>query len=195
MRGIRVLALVLASQACVQARAEPVAAQTWPIDAAHSQAGFWLRPVWIRRIEGEFPLLEGVVLQMPGSDQLRVDVRIDVRALRMARASQVSWAHSPEFFDVERHPWIRFQSGPVSPRRLREGGPVTGVVTLRGVTRAAHFVLEPAACADPGFACPVRATGQVRRSLFGMNSRRLALGDHVNLEFSIRLAGAAGDGR
>lgn len=161
-------------------------AQTHAIDPDQASASFWIRPVWIKRIEGVFPVLEGVAVREHGDT--RVDVRIDVRALQMSRASHVSWAQSPEFFDVQRHPWIRFQSDPITPQRLREGGQIEGQVTLRGVTRRVRFELEPSACENPGMECAVRATGEVRRSAFGMDARRLALGDSVHLAFSVRLA-------
>lgn len=165
--------------------------QSWAIDGQQSKAGFWLRPAWIKRIDGTFPALEGVAEFNAVNQSVRVDVRIDVRALQMSRTGQVEWAHSPEFFDVERHPWIRFQSLPTSETVLREGGTVEGEITLRGNTRSAQFTLQPATCAKPGFECPVQASGQIRRSLFGMDAKRLALGDTVHLEFSLRLAETA----
>lgn len=162
--------------------------QSWAIDAQHSKAGFWLRPAWIKRIDGRFPSLEGMVEFNAAERTVRVDVRIDVRALQMNRAVQVEWAHSPEFFDVARYPWIRFQSLPMPLHLLHEGGTVRGEVTLRGETRSVEFTVKPAACAKPGFECPVQAGGQIRRSLFGMDAKRLALGDQVHLDFSLRLA-------
>lgn len=171
--------------------AEMASAQTHTIDADHANAGFWIRPVWLKRIEGVFPVLEGMAEHDPQRGTTRVDVRIDVRALQMSRASYVTWAQSEEFFDVERYPWIRFQSDPIPARRLREGGEIVGEVTLRGITRPVRFVLEPATCQTPGFDCAVRATGEVRRSAFGMDARRLALGDTVHLAFSVQLTGGA----
>lgn len=168
--------------------ANAAGAQTHAIDTDEASASFWIRPVWLKRIEGVFPVLEGVAEHDPESGSTRVDVRIDVRALQMNRASHVTWAQSAEFFDVERHPWIRFRSDPIPEKLLREGGGIGGQVTLRGITQPVRFVLEPAACDAPGFDCAVRATGDVRRSAFGMDARKLALGDTVHLAFSVRLA-------
>ncbi len=167
--------------------ADMACAQTHAIDSDHASASFWIRPVWLKRIEGVFPVLEGVAEHDPQRGETRVDVRIDVRALQMSRASHVIWAQSAEFFDVDRHPWIRFRSDPIPARLLRAGGEIGGQVTLRGITQPVRFVLEPAACETPGFGCAVRATGDVRRSAFGMDARRLALGDTVHLAFSVRL--------
>lgn len=184
--GVVLILGMVAEMACAQTQTH-----THTIDADQASASFWIRPVWLKRIEGVFPVLEGVAERDPQRGTTRVDVRIDVRALQMSRASYVTWAQSDEFFDVERYPWIRFQSDPIPARRLREGGEIGGQVTLRGITRPVRFVLEPAACDTPGFGCAVRATGDVRRSAFGMDARRLALGDTVHLAFSVQLAGEA----
>ena len=34
-----------------------VSAQTWPIDAERASASFSVRPLWLKRIEGHFPVL------------------------------------------------------------------------------------------------------------------------------------------
>lgn len=172
---------------------DPAAAQprVHVIDAAQASASFWIRPIWLKRIEGTFPVLEGVVEGSGADGAMAVDVRIDVRALQMGRASHVSWAQSAEFFDVARHPWIRFRSEPVSPQQLLAGGEVAGELTLRGVTRAVRFELQPASCTRPGFDCAVRATGELSRSDFGMDAKKHALSDTVHLDFSVRLLEAA----
>lgn len=173
---------------CLGMVADMATAQTHAIDPDQASASFWIRPAWLKRIEGVFPVLEGVVEQDRQRKSTRVDVRIDVRALQMSRASYVTWAQSPEFFDVERYPWIRFRSDAISTQQLREGGQIGGEVTLRGIVQRVQFTLAPATCDAPGIACPVRATGEVRRSMFGMNARRVALGDTVHLAFAVQLA-------
>lgn len=173
---------------CLSMAADMASAQIHTIDPDQASASFWIRPVWIKRIEGVFPVLEGTVERDAARGSTRVDVRIDVRALQMSRASHVIWAQSPEFFDVERYPWIRFHSDAISARTLREGGEIDGEVTLRGATRRVRFLLEAATCDQPGIGCAVRATGDVKRSAFGMDARKLALGDTVHLAFSVQLA-------
>lgn len=172
---------------------DPAAAQprVHVIDATQASASFWIRPIWLKRIEGTFPVLEGVVEGSGENGAMTVDVRIDTRALQMGRASHVSWAQSVEFFDVARHPWIRFRSEPVLPQQLLAGGEVAGELTLRGVTRAVRFELQPASCTRPGFDCAVRATGELSRSDFGMDAKKHALSDTVHLDFSVRLLEAA----
>ena len=183
------IAALLLTLACPDA-----SAQTWPIDAERASASFSVRPLWLKRIEGHFPVVEGVLVRDPERDTLSVDVRIDARALQMTRGSWLTWAQSEEFFDVERHPWIRFRSLPFAAHRLREGGTIEGQATLRGVTRPIRFQLAPATCPAPGSACPLHAEGEVNRSLFGMDAHRVALGDRVRLSFSVMLDPASDQG-
>lgn len=182
MRGLLLLALTLTSGW------NDVSAQTWTIDPDRASASFGVRPLWLKRIEGHFPVVEGLLVRDREHDTYSVDVRIDARALQMGRAAWVTWAQSAEFFDVQQHPWIRYRSLPFPAHRLREGGPIEGLATLRGVTRTIHFELQAARCSAPGAACPILAVGEVSRSEFGMDARRLTLGDSVRLSFSVMLA-------
>ena len=165
--------------------------QTLVIDSTRASASFWIRPVWLKRIEGVFPVLEGTAFRQLKDGSLVVDVGIDVRALQMQRGSYLTWAQSTEFFDVERHPWIRFRADAITPQRLREGGEITGWLELRETRGPIGFELEPASCDTPGIDCPVRASAAISRSAFGMDARRLALGDLVHLSISVYLTEAS----
>lgn len=160
------------------------------VDTAQSRATFSLRALLVKRIEGEFGRVEGVITRDAAAGRFGVDVRIDANSVSMSRASFADWARSADFFDAARQPWIRFRADEQPERALRDGGEVRGELTLRGVTRAASFVLEPSECPRPGIDCAVRARGEVRRSDFGMDARRIVLGDRVRLEFAIRAQAA-----
>jgi len=156
------------------------------IDSDRSHAEFWIRPLWIKRIDGRFPVIEGEVKFDPDG-MTHVEVEIDARAVQMDTLAQVRFAQSEKFFDVERHPVIRFRSRPVPRERLFEAGPVFGTVTLRGVTAPVQLEAQLMTCADPGFDCPLKASGEISRSRFGMDSHQLAMGDQVHLDFTLWL--------
>lgn len=100
---------------------------TWQLDAVHSKIGFSVTHLGVSTFRGSFGLIDGAL----DADGLRgtadvASVAIDEPGLR---------AHllSPEFFDAERHPELRFRS-----REIRvEGGAVAvdGEITIKGVTR------------------------------------------------------------
>jgi polyisoprenoid-binding protein YceI len=159
--------------------------EAWRIDPVRSEAGFGVRVLLLRKVYGEFHPLEGFVYRDPETGLADVEVRIDTRGLRMKNPDHAEWARSPEFFDAQHHPEIRFASAPFPLELLREGGPLYGTLTLRGVSAGVRLELLPADCARPGFDCPVRALGDVERSQFGMNARRYAVSDKVQLNFAI----------
>lgn len=156
------------------------------IDTAHSFAGFSVRAAWVKRIDGRFAHIEGVV--RPQVDQAwLLEVRVASGSVLMGRESHEDWARSADFFDTARHPWIEFRAAGLSKTLLHEGGEIEGVLTLRGISRPVRFELVPAECARPGVECPVQARGEVDRSQFGMTARRVFVSDKVKLSFDIRL--------
>lgn len=164
----------------------PLPAETLQIDSAQSQAGFALRALWLKRVEGDFTSVEGVIEPDRERGHFGVNVRIAAASVRMEKTEHAEWASGPDCFDAARYPWIEFRAAAVPERVLREGGEVPGELTLRGITRKVSFTVAPSECPRPGIGCAVRASGEVQRSEFGMQARRLLLGDRVRLSFEIR---------
>lgn len=156
------------------------------IDTARSLAGFSVRAAWIKRIDGRFAHIEGVI-RPEAEDRYVLEVRIASGSVLMGRESHEDWARSPDFFDTEHHPWIEYRAAGLPGRLLQEGGSIDGVLTLRGISRSVRFELLPSDCPQPGFDCPVQARGELDRSEFGMDARRLFVSDRVKLSFDIRL--------
>lgn len=184
-------ALILALGLLLLLGSTSVPAQSLQIDVDRTDAGFWVRPFWLKRIEGTFPIVEGTVQRDLETGSWYVDLQIDARALQMQRAASLAWAQGPEFFDVEQHPYIRYRSRAIDSERLQTGGLIEGELSLRGVTRTLELDVTPAACPEPGLACPVQVQGEVSRSAFGMDARRLSLGDAVHLWLVMQLVPAA----
>ena len=167
-------------------------AETLLIDTAQSSAGFALRALWVKRIDGSFTRVEGVIDRAPATARFDVDVRIAADSVKMEKEDHARWARSEDFFDASRHPWIHFRAEAVPEGVLRDGGEIRGNLTLRGATRPVGFQVAPAECEHPGRDCAVHASGDVQRSDFGMDARRVVLGDKVRLEFTIRTHRHAG---
>lgn len=178
--------LGLAGLLCLGAAAS-AQAESLLIDRERSHAGFSLRAVWVKRIDGEFTGVQGTVTRDAAGGRVAVDVRIDTQSVTMAKESYADWARSEDFFDASRHPWIQFRADDIPEQLLRNGGSSNGMLTLRGITRPVQLVIEASACPRPGLDCAVRASGEVKRSEFGMDARRVVLGDKVQLQFSVRL--------
>lgn len=181
----------LAGLLCVGAA--PAHAETLLIDTAESRASFEVRVLLVKRIDGRFPRVEGVIGRDRAAGRFDVDVRVAADAVQMDKAGHADWARSADFFDTARHPWIQFRAAGLPESLLQDGGPIEGELTLRGVTRPVRFMLEASECPRPGIDCAVRAEGAVQRGDFGMAAKRFVLSDRVQLDFAIRVH-APGDG-
>lgn len=165
--------------------------ETAHIDSAHSHARFAVRMLWVRQVEGRVDKLRGTV-SMDDSGHARVSVTINVAQIHMDTARYKTMLLSEDFFDAARHPSVHFQSRDFATRLLRDGGDITGTLTMRGVTHAVQFKLLPAECGQvPITDCLVRVQGVVERSNYGMTAHRFTVADNVQLQLAIRLQHAA----
>lgn len=155
------------------------------LDSARSHVGFTVKVIWLVGISGQFGKVDGTVHVDRFRSQVSVDARIDVDAVSMSSKSYEDWVKSPEFFDVAKYPQIEFRSEPFPQARLRRGGDLPGMLTIRGIRQPVKFQLQPSACERPAYDCPIEVEGVIRRSEFEMRSRRGTLSDKVELQFSV----------
>jgi len=155
------------------------------LDSVRSHATFSVKVMWLITVHGRFGKVHGTV----DVDRFRnfavVDARIDADAVEMSTKSYEDWVKSDEFFDVAKYPEIRFVSESFPLQRLRKGGQLSGTLTIRDTALPTTFDLEPAPCEHPAYECPIVVSGSIRRSAFGMRSRRGALSDKVDLHFEV----------
>jgi len=107
----------------------------WSIDPAHSRIGFHVRHLMISNVHGQFGKWDGVLEFDPDeSTQSRVSVKIDASSVDTREPQRDGHLRSVEFFDVENHPHITFETTEVE-RHTLDGYEVSGNLTIRGVTR------------------------------------------------------------
>ena len=161
-------------------------------DTARARAEFEVHVMWLFPVHGRFGTLQGTIAVDRLHATAKVDARIDGNDVHMRSAGNEDWVKSAEFFDAEHFPQIQFVSESFPLVLLKSGGKIDGVLTIRGVTRRARFELAESDCPDAiARTCPVEAAGTIRRSDFGMRSRRGALSDKVQLELSVYVLPAA----
>jgi polyisoprenoid-binding protein YceI len=187
---------LLAALAGVAGHTQPMPRPAPPaslqIDGTRSEARF---VVYLRiglRTQGRIPKVSG---EMAGdvASGWRVLVVADGRSLVVKGPKWMDRStRSSDFLDVDAHPEIRFHSEPISDHVLREGGPIRGQLTLRGLTRAVSFRLLPSACAHPGRDCDLQVNGTINRKDFGMTAHPVSVKDGVELHMRVRLHAAAG---
>lgn len=166
----------------------PVHAADYRIDPARSHAAFGVRLLWLTQVTGRFEQINGDVTLSSLHDTAVVDAQIAVDSIQMSSDRFRRWVLAPEFFDVAHYPAIHFVSDPISLAKLEKGGDLGGTLTLRGVTRPAHFELLPSSCPlSAPQDCVISVRGTIQRSDFGMNGHRTAVSDRVDLGMSISL--------
>jgi len=166
----------------------PAQAADYRIDPARSHADFGVRLFWLSQINGRFEQIDGDVTLSTQHDTAIVDARIGVESIHMGSERIRRWVLAPEFFDAARFPSIHFISDPISLAMLEKGGGLDGTLTLRGVTKPAHFEVLPSHCPlDTPQQCVISVRGTIQRSDFGMSNHRTAISDQVQLGMMISL--------
>jgi polyisoprenoid-binding protein YceI len=163
-------------------------ATTLTFDPTHSYAEFGVRVMWLIPIHGRFDRVRGTIVVDRFRGTARVEATLDVNEVHMRSRGDENWVKSAEFFDAQHYPEIYFASDAFSLERLKKGGEVSGELTIRGVKKPVKFRIEASQCPEAvACDCPAEAAGTIKRSEFGMRSRRGALSDKVDLEFSIHV--------
>jgi polyisoprenoid-binding protein YceI len=103
---------------------------TWTIDPVWSALGFEVKKIGIAAIKGRALGFEGTVV---GGAEASIEGSIEVSSLTSFDETRDGHLQSPDFFDAERYPTIRFRSTSVEER----GGElvVHGELTIKDETR------------------------------------------------------------
>src|SRR5215469_14580703 len=109
-----------------------VAAETFNIDPMHSTVSFSVVHLVINTVHGKFAEFNGT-LEVDGNALLSAKGTIQTKSVDTGVAPRDKDLRSSNFFDVEKHPTITFQSKRVEKR----GGEmvVLGDFTMHGVTK------------------------------------------------------------
>jgi polyisoprenoid-binding protein YceI len=115
---------------------------SWNIDATHSGINFSIRHMVVSKVRGRFARYSGS-LTLDDGDLTRsvVEATIDAASIDTGTPQRDAHLRSPDFFDVERFPELRFRSTRVEKLddvRYR----VVGDLTIRDVTREIALDVE-----------------------------------------------------
>lgn len=156
------------------------------LDGEKSWVDFEVKVLWLVGVRGRFGSVHGMIKVDHFRSAATVEAQIDANVVSMRSKSHEEWVKSPEFFDAEHYPQILFVSDPIPLKRLQNGGEIEGTLTLRGISKPVRLnLIKPDCPGESADNCPVEAEGSIRRSDFGMSSRRGTLSDKVELSFSI----------
>ena len=116
--------------------------QDWNIDLAHSGINFSIRHMVISKVRGRFARYTGAVhLDEHDLTKSVIEATIDASSIDTGTAQRDAHLRSPDFFDVEKYPELRFRSArieKVDDTRYR----VADELTIRDVTREVSLDVE-----------------------------------------------------
>ena len=187
MRKLLVLSAVLA------VLSPAVRAETYEIDASHSQVGFRIKHL-VGKVPGRFTGFSGTIEFTPGKpESWKVVAKIDPATINTDNEKRDGHLKSPDFFDVAKYPEMSFKSTKVTDAK-GETAKLHGELTMHGVTKPVVLDLELGGTTkDPwgntraGFT----ATGKVNRKDFGivwnktLDAGGLMLGEEVSVSLDI----------
>jgi polyisoprenoid-binding protein YceI len=110
---------------------QTLAPGTWTSDAAHSRVGFAVGYL-VGTFHGSFSPFDAT-LQVDEDGSARLSGVARVENVRVEDEDMTAHLQSPDFFDVERHPELGFDSSEI----VRNGDEIiiNGDLTIRGVTK------------------------------------------------------------
>jgi len=152
------------------------AAEVYDIDPAHSTVGFKIKHLGITMVPGKFARFKGTVtLDKRQSAAARVEAVIEAASIDTGSADRDQHLKSPDFFDVEKYPELKFVSTKISPMK-DDRFVMAGDFTMHGVTRRVKLdAVFGGEVKDPwgGQRAACSATGTLDRKDFGLAWNKL----------------------
>lgn len=152
---------------------------------------FTTRHLGLLTSTGRFERFDATLLINP-AQPLDADIAVEVttQAVALPFPGAVDLLRSPDFFDVLRHPIASFRGAATGEGTLARFV-IAGQLTVRGITRPqqmqARLVERRQDAALGREVMDFEASGELRRSEFGMLTERFAIGDAIRLTVRVRL--------
>ena len=165
-----------------------LAAGTYAVDPAHSQAEFRVRHLGISTVTGRFGDVSGTVTVGDGLGSMQATAVIDAGSIDTNNDQRDGHLKSADFFDVANYPEITFATTEIRP--AADGGFVlVGDLTMRGVTKPVELEAEylGASSANGVQKVGFTARGEITRQDWGLSwagtndAGEALVGDEVEL--------------
>lgn len=173
-----------------------MATETWVIDASHSLAEFSVRHMMFATVKGSFGEIEGTITgDIDDLTTTSVNVTIPAASVNTHNEDRDQHLRSGDFFDVENHPNITFQSKGMRKKQTDNEFELEGDLTIRGVTKPVTLDVtfngkgkDPWGNERVGFS----AKGVINRKDFGLNwntvleAGGVLVGDEVKMNIEVQ---------
>ncbi|MCJ7781000.1 MAG: YceI family protein [Acidimicrobiia bacterium] len=106
---------------------------TWIIDGSHTSAEFVVRHLMVAKVRGSFGSVTGTIEVAEDPAASSVAVVIDTASVSTGDADRDGHIKTPDFFDIENHPEMRFVSTAV--RSSGSSWVLVGELTIKDITQ------------------------------------------------------------
>ena len=171
----------------------PLAPGRWVVDPFHSSVVFSIRHLGLSKVRGRFSSFDASLDVGASLDDVKVSATIDMASVDTNNADRDQHLRSTDFFDVEKHPTMVFESTALSGSG--QDWILEGELTINGVTKLVELEVEFNGTENfqedlhAGFS----AEGELRRDDFGIDfgiiplgGEKLALSDKVRWELDLQ---------
>lgn len=179
----------------METKTEDVAVSTYTIDPSHSQIEFRVQHLGFSKVTGGFEEFEGrFELDPDNLETLKAEATIEAASIDTGEEERDSHLRSEDFFAVESHPELRFETTDVQ-EVSGDSLTVTGELTIRGVTKEIELdVTYLGEAQDPwgGERAAFEATGSINREEFGLTWNKVLetgnflVGEDVELTLDVQ---------
>jgi polyisoprenoid-binding protein YceI len=112
-----------------------MATTKWNLDPTHSEIGFKVKHMMITNVSGSFGKFD-VQTETNGDDftTAKINFTADLNSINTANTDRDNHLKSPDFFDAEKFPELKFESTKVE-KKDDENYVVHGNLTIKGITK------------------------------------------------------------
>ena len=164
------------------------APEVFQVEPELSSAEFAVSYFGFARQHGHFGRTEGTIVLDPEEHTGSVELVVDATTIDTGWNLRDAWLRSEHMIDVARFPVVRFRATELVFNQTRLIG-ISGMLTLRDVTRPVVLKIEHMRCAPEGDGthegCGAGVASTINRSDFGMTSALGLVGDEVALSFRV----------
>lgn len=178
------LIMIIAVSLGIAAPASAMEVGNYKIDPVHSSVIFGIPHLGITYVYGRFNTVSGTLTL---GDANAIQMTVDAASVDTNNEKRDKHLRSEDFFNVEAHPEITFQSNSFTHQK-GDTYTVSGNLTLHGVTQPVTVEARHIGSGeDPwgGYRTGFQTTFQIQRSEFGMDQLMNSVGDEVELTVAI----------
>jgi len=169
-------------------RSLPLAPGDWELDPFHSAVNFTIRHFGIAKVRGRFTELTAALYVGETADDVKVSAEIALASIDTGNSDRDAHTRSAELLDVAKRPTMTFRSVRVAGEG--EDWSLEGELTIGDVTRPVTLAVEFGGVmlspVDQRKHAGFEATGEIRRSDFGLDFATGLLGDVVTIQLDMQ---------